>query len=76
MAENRAQDWAEEESEINPRNDNREPSGAPDGDLWRSVWKRIEKSRDAQDQDSAQAPEVPLEQPRDYVVETDNVLPR
>jgi hypothetical protein len=63
--------WAEEESEINIRRDNSELLGATGGNFWRSIWKRIERS-DARDERTEQAPEMSLQAPRDYVVETDN----
>jgi len=63
--------WAEEENEINIRRDNSELLGALGGNIWRSVWKRIESS-DPRLERVAQVPEMTLEAPRDYVVETDS----
>ena len=55
---------------INILHDNSELPNAPDGNFWRMVWKRIEKS-DQRSDTSAQVSEMSLEPPRDYVVETD-----
>ncbi len=53
---------------INRSPNNLEHTAAPDGNFWRSVWKRIESSNQRKEP-FTQVHQTTPEAPRDYVVE-------